>query len=66
MTRQTKTTPWRKSSHSNSQGNCVELAGHLIEGENVMGVRDSKQGEAGDVLIFSRKAFTQFLHSIRV
>ncbi|WP_262402324.1 DUF397 domain-containing protein [Actinomadura sp. CNU-125] len=43
----TRPTPWRKSSHSGTQGDCVEVA-HL---EAQVGVRDSKDPEGGHLVL---------------
>lgn len=48
---------WRKSSHSISTGECVEVA-RLDSGE--IGVRDSKD-RGGPVLRFSRREFRAFV-----
>ncbi len=52
---------WRKSTHSNAQGECVEVAtrGHVV------GVRDSKDRN-GPVLAFGSRAWHTFATSIRV
>ncbi|MGI8331843.1 DUF397 domain-containing protein [Actinomadura scrupuli] len=53
---------WRKSSHSSDDyGQCVELA--AVAG--VIGVRDSKQGDGGPVLEFSRVELSAFLHAVK-
>lgn len=41
---------WRKSSHSDAEGQCVEIA----EAGDAIAVRDSKQGDTGPVLSFTR------------
>jgi hypothetical protein len=65
---------WRKSSRSNSQGQCVETAswrkssrsingGECVEtaqGQGVIGVRDSTQPE-GPVLEFGTDTWTKFI-----
>jgi hypothetical protein len=53
---------WRKSSHSRDDyGQCVELA--AVPG--VIGVRDSKQGDGGPVLEFSRTELSEFLCAMK-
>jgi hypothetical protein len=47
---------WRKSTRSNSQGACVEVAVNL---PGVVGVRDSKD-QSGPVLIFAPQAWGAF------
>jgi hypothetical protein len=47
---------WRKSSHSDSSGNCVEVAE-----ADAIGVRDSKQDGHGPTLEFSPIAWRKFL-----
>ena len=49
---------WMKSSWSNYNGNCVEVA-HLKHGH--VGVRDTKDLEQGPVLIFTRPEWDAFL-----
>ena len=51
---------WRKSSHSFSNGNCVEVG---QDGEDV-GMRDSKDPD-GPVLVFGPVAWTAFLEGLR-
>ncbi|MFJ9951701.1 DUF397 domain-containing protein [Kitasatospora sp. NPDC091207] len=52
---------WRKSSHSNGGGGCVEVAdGH----EGVMPVRDSKDPE-GPALVFPSEAWRSFVAGVR-
>jgi hypothetical protein len=52
---------WRKSSHSNPSGNCVEIA--RLAGQRVA-VRDSRRPE-GPALVFSQAAWETFLRSLR-
>ncbi|MCP9954241.1 DUF397 domain-containing protein [Actinomadura madurae] len=55
---------WRKSSHSEADGNCVEI-GRSASG--TIGVRDSKQAQDSPILEFSLHewaVFTQALRSI--
>jgi hypothetical protein len=52
---------WRKSSRSNGQSNCVELA---TNGRTWTAIRDSKQGERGPVLCFSAKAVRAFVSHV--
>ncbi|MCU1683536.1 MAG: hypothetical protein JWQ81_4275 [Amycolatopsis sp.] len=51
---------WRKSSYSNSQSACVELA----VGHDGGGVRDTKNREGG-ALRFDRAAFGAFLDEVK-
>ena len=51
---------WRKSSHSNPSGNCVEIA--RLAGQRVA-VRDSRRPE-GPALVFSQAAWETFLRSL--
>ncbi len=53
--------PWRKSSYSNGQANCVEAAG---TGNGQTGVRDSKAPDAVR-LVFTARVWRQFTESIR-
>jgi len=52
---------WRKSSRSNGQGNCVEVA----EAQDVVGVRDSKD-VTGPVLVFRRSAWALLIAGLKV
>jgi Domain of unknown function (DUF397) len=52
---------WRKSSHSGTQGNCVEVATNL---PGIVAVRDSKNPD-GALLIVSRTAWTALIAGIR-
>jgi hypothetical protein len=49
---------WRKSRHSNSQGDCVELAGGLPEG--MIAVRNSRHPD-GPVLICTQPEITALI-----
>jgi hypothetical protein len=53
---------WRKASFSQPNDDCVELA--LLE-DGSIGVRDSKDGGQGPVLIFSRAEMRAFLAGVR-
>lgn len=53
---------WRKSSHSNGQANCVEVAA-VGDGRTVVAVRDSKAPDALG-LIFTTQAWRQFTDNI--
>ncbi len=52
---------WRKSSYSNGQANCVEVA--AVGGRSVVAVRDSKAPDALS-LIFTTREWRQFTDSI--
>jgi Domain of unknown function (DUF397) len=54
-------TGWRKSSYSNSSGNCVEAAstGGLVA------VRDTRQGRCGLQLEFTGSTWQRFLNEIK-
>ena len=56
-------TPWRKSSYSNGQANCVETAAIGQDGRVVI-VRDSK-APAGPVLTFRPSAWRRFTTSVK-
>jgi hypothetical protein len=49
---------WRKSSRSNGQTECVELA---TDGRTWTAIRDSKQGERGPALCFPADAVRAFV-----
>jgi hypothetical protein len=51
---------WRKSTRSNNQGECVEVAGNL---PGVVGVRDSKD-PAGPALVFAPTAWRAFTRNV--
>lgn len=53
---------WRKSSHSEADGNCLEVA-HSAKG--TINVRDSKQGNGDPVLEFSPREWATFMQTIR-
>ncbi|SDY15173.1 protein of unknown function [Micromonospora pattaloongensis] len=52
---------WRKSSKSNSDGNCVEVA---APGDTTVMVRDSKD-KTGPVLAFNTDAWTSFVAAMK-
>ena len=54
-------TSWRKSSYSNSSGNCVEVAA----ADGAVGVRDSKQHGRGAVLEFTRPQWDAFIRAAK-
>jgi len=54
---------WRKSSYSNGQANCVEIAA-LSCGRTTVAVRDSK-APGGSALTFSAQAWQKFACDLR-
>jgi hypothetical protein len=48
---------WRKSSYSNSSGNCVEVS----SAARIVAVRDTKQSGRGLLLEFPESAWRRFL-----
>ncbi|WP_214401151.1 DUF397 domain-containing protein [Pseudonocardia lacus] len=52
---------WRKSSHSNNEGACVEVA-FLDSGR--VGVRDSKDHGAGPALVFAPSEWSAFVRAV--
>jgi len=50
-------TGWRKSSYSNSSGNCVEVT----SAERLVAVRDTKQGGRGSRLEYTEAAWRRFV-----
>jgi hypothetical protein len=53
---------WVKSSYSMTNGNCVEVAG--LPGR-VIGVRDSKNEQSGNVLRFTPAQWNAFMRDVR-
>jgi Domain of unknown function (DUF397) len=51
---------WRKSTRSNAQANCVEVA----ETPDAVSVRDSKD-PGGPVLIFTREQWRAFVEAVK-
>jgi hypothetical protein len=54
--------PWRKSSYSNGQANCVEVAATAHE-YNLVAVRDSKSTD-GTKLTFTPSGWQQFIERV--
>ncbi|MFJ6770373.1 DUF397 domain-containing protein [Kitasatospora sp. NPDC091257] len=52
---------WRKSTYSNGQGDCIEVADDLI---GIVPVRDSKDPD-GPTLAFTPEAWQFFIASVR-
>lgn len=70
------TSPWRKSSHSFSNGNCAEVAawrtssrsygaGECVQVAAGVLVRDSKLGEASPVLAVPPSAWEAFTAAVK-
>ncbi|WP_433271760.1 DUF397 domain-containing protein [Actinosynnema sp. CS-041913] len=55
----TTTWNWRKASRSTGNGACVEVG--TGSDTSLIAVRDSKSGDAGPVLTFTRRGITAFL-----
>ncbi|SCL14689.1 DUF397 domain-containing protein [Micromonospora inyonensis] len=55
---------WRKSSRSNDQGLCVEVADNLVGALGVVGVRDSKD-LTGPTLAVSPPGWSAFVTALR-
>jgi len=53
---------WRKSTRSNNQGNCVEVA---FLGDGGAAVRDSKDQGSGSVLRYTASEWTAFLGGVK-
>lgn len=56
---------WRKSSRSNDQGLCVEVADNLVDRTGLVGVRDSKD-LTGPILLVSPPGWSAFVDALRV
>lgn len=52
---------WRKSSYSQGQNNCVEIA----RKDGWVGIRDSKLGNESPVLVFTEAEWTAFQAAVR-
>ncbi|MFJ9518136.1 DUF397 domain-containing protein [Kitasatospora sp. NPDC101801] len=53
------TAQWTKSSYSSGGGQCIEPALHIVQSQNIVPVRDSKD-PAGPALIFPASASAAF------
>ncbi|SDO89924.1 protein of unknown function [Actinopolyspora xinjiangensis] len=51
---------WRKSGHSDPERDCVEVS----SAPEVVGVRDSKRGDASPVLVFDRARWREFVSAL--
>lgn len=54
---------WRKSSYSAYNGSCLEVADF---GPGRIGVRDSKAGPRGSVLVFAHADWMSFLRTMKI
>ncbi|MEU3566456.1 DUF397 domain-containing protein [Kitasatospora sp. NPDC006786] len=61
MKRDSRAVKWRKSTYSNGQGNCIEIADGLA---SIVPVRDSKDLH-GPVLSFTPEAWRSFVAGIQ-
>ena len=53
---------WRKSSRSNGEALCVEVAWN---GEAGAAIRDSKQSDRGPILTIDHRAWTSFMSVVK-
>ncbi|MFF2081518.1 DUF397 domain-containing protein [Kitasatospora sp. NPDC058162] len=61
MNHEFRNASWRKSTYSNGQGDCIEIADEL---DNIVPVRDSKDPH-GPALGFTPEAWQAFVAGIR-
>ena len=55
--------PWRTSSYSGDQGNCVKVADQDLDVNPEVGVTDSKNPRGG-VLLFAPQSWASFVRTV--